>query len=40
MKREIDAYSTDSNTKRDEISVLESELEFNNVSLRKVDAFK
>jgi seryl-tRNA synthetase len=40
LKREIDAYSSDSSTKRDEISALEGELEFNNVSLRKVEAFK
>jgi hypothetical protein len=40
MKKEIDAFNTDSSTKRDEISVLENELEFNNVSLRKVEAFK
>lgn len=40
MNREIDACTVDSNTKRDEISVLENELEFNNVCLRKVEAFE
>lgn len=40
MRREIDAFNIESSTKRDEISSLESELEFNNISLRKVETFR
>lgn len=40
MRREIEAYTIDSSTKRDEISVLQNELEFNKVSLKKAEAFR
>ena len=40
MKREIDAYTIESNTKRDEIATLEGDLEFNSINLKKVESFK
>lgn len=38
--REIETYTSDTSTKRNEISSLEDELKVNNESLRKVDAYR